>query len=191
MVDISRVQVKWEGPAVIGPSVSTFYTSTDPVDLVSDLRTFFSSIQTLFPNGKVSWIFDAGGAVIDSATGELSGSWAGGTATPLPCASSNAFWSQGVGGRITWETGAFLRGRRTRGATYLVPLNISMLTDSDGTLVGSAITSVASACSALITSHPGLTVWSRPTAAGGDGGTATITSGAMPDRVSWLRSRRT
>lgn len=190
MVDISRVGVQWTGPAVIGPSVSTFYTTGSPAALATALRTFFSSIQTLFPNGKLTWEFDTGGAVIDAATGELSGSWAGGTATPLPVASSNAFWSQGVGGRITWETGSFLRGRRTRGATYLVPLNISMLTDSDGTLVGSAITSVNSACAALVTAHSGLVVWSRPTAAGGDGGTASITSGSMPDRVSWLRSRR-
>lgn len=191
MPEIERVRVQWNGPCVIGPSVSTFYTLGSGASLATALRAFFASIQTLFPNGKLTWIFDSGGAVLDSATGDLVGSWAGGTATPLPVSSSNAFWVEGVGMRVVWETASFSRGRRTRGSTFLVPINVSMLTDSDGTIVGSALTSVASAAATLLTAHPDLIVWSRPTEAGGDGGTATISGVTVPDHVSWLRSRRT
>jgi hypothetical protein len=190
MPDISRVRVNWSGPCVVGPGITTFYTLGSPTALATALRTFFSSVQTMFPNGKLTWTFDSGGAVLDSATGELVGSWGGGTATPLPVASSNAVWANGVGARIRWETSGFLRGRRVRGASFLVPLNISAY-DSDGTVVGVFVTQANTAAAALLTAHPDLIIWSRPTAAGGDGGTTTIDSGAMIDQVSWLRSRRT
>lgn len=191
MVDLNKVTVDWSGPAVVGAGSSTFWTTGDPTDLVSDLRAFFSSIQTLFPNGKLTWTFPTGGPIIESTTGVQHAAWTGGTATPLPCASSNAIWSQGVGGRIAWDTPGFHGGRRTRGATYLVPLNISMMSDSDGTLVGSAVTTVNAACAALVATHPTMQVWTRNSPGAADGGTSTITGGTMRDAVSWLRSRRT
>lgn len=190
MADLSRVRVAWSGSAVVGPGVSTFYTTGDGASLQAALRTFFTAIQTAFPNLKGDWTFPSGGEIIDSATGELTGAWTGGTPATIPWASSNAVWASGVGARVRWETGAFARGRRVRGSTFLVPLNISAY-DADGTIVGVFVTQIQTAANALVAAVPELTVWSRPTAAGGDGGTATVTSAIVPDKVSWLRSRRT
>jgi hypothetical protein len=175
---------------MVGPGVSTFYTSGDGATLLAALKTFFTAVQTTFPNGKVTWQFPSGGEIIDSATGELVGAWSGPAAVDITAASSNATWAQGVGARITWNTAGFLRGRRVRGSTFFVPLNLSMF-DSDGTIVGSILTQYATAAGALVTAVPQITVWSRPTVAGGDGGATPITSGTMADKVSWLRSRRT
>ena len=64
-------------------------------------------------------------------------------------------------------------------------------------LVGSALTYLAAAVSlngavaALMgASSPDQKVWSRPEG-GTPGQSSTVTNGSVPDRVSWLRSRRT
>lgn len=191
MASLSRVRVGWSGVAVTGPGVSTFYTSGDGGDLQAGLHTFFTAIQTCFPNLKGAWEFPAGGEIIESTTGALTGAWSGATPSSVPWAAPNALWMQGVGARIRWDTDGFLRGRRVRGATFLVPLNSSMI-DSDGTILGAYLTTITTAANALITAVPQMSIWSRPTTVGGtDGGSTPVTSAFVPDHVSWLVSRRT
>jgi len=190
MASLSRVRVGWTGAAVVGPGVSTFYTAGDGATLQAALRTFFTAIGGSFPNLKGQWDFPSEGEVIDSATGELTGAWTGATAASIPWSSNNAVWVNGVGTRIVWNTSGFLRGRRVRGSTFLVPLSLATY-DTDGTIAGAVLTQLKAAADALIEDVPELTVFSRPTAAGGNGGSTPVTAASVPDKISWLRSRRT
>jgi len=191
MVDLARVRIPWTGPAVIGPAVSTFYTQGTGAALCSALSAFFSSAQSAFPNGKVTWQFPSGGEVIDSASGHLVGAWSGGPGISLTAASTDATWVSGVGARIVWNTGAVVNGRRVRGSTFMVPLK-GLAYDSDGTIGSTFVSSLQAAATALVTAVPSLTVWSRPPAGAPTGGGASpVTSAQMVDAVSWLRSRRT
>lgn len=175
---------------MVGPGVSTFYTSGDGAALQAALRTYFTAITSAFPNLKVTWDFPSGGEIIDSATGSLVGAWSGATAASIPAVSPNAQWVSGVGLRVVWNTAGFHAGRRTRGTTFMVPVQMSAY-DADGSLTESFRTLISTASATLISSVPTLTIWSRPTLAGGDGGTTPVTSATVPDKVSWLRSRRT
>lgn len=191
MADLARVRVEWTGVAVTGPGVSTFYTSGDGSTLQAALITYFQAIKGEFPNLKGQWRLPADGEIIDSATGDLTGNWTGATQTDVQWNSASALWVAGVGTRAVWNTGGFLRGRRVRGSTFLVPLSLNSY-DSDGTISNPQVASLAAAGNALIASVPTLTVWSRPTESGAaDGGSTPITSCTVPDKVSWLRSRRT
>jgi len=176
---------------MVGPAVSTFYTTGSGSSLATALKTFFTSIQSSFPNSQVAWTFPAGGEVIDSVSGHLVGAWTGGTPSTLLAAAPGTGWASGVGARVVWNTAQVVNFRRVRGSTFLVPLNTSMY-DADGTIVASAISNVQTAAANLLTAHPTMTVWTRPpkgTSFGG--GSSPITSGTCPDHVSWLRSRRT
>jgi hypothetical protein len=196
---LSRVRVGWTGPAVVGPGVSTFYTSSAAgTALATGLYTFFQNVTSAFPNLAITWDIPNHGEVIDDATGELAGSWTGGTARSSIAASPNATWVSGVGARMVWTTGAVTRGRAVRGSTFLVPLQTSAY-ESAGMIVGSFLTLFNAQAALLIAADPQFCVWERPVfdrsgpvpVRTHDGGHAAITSGAVPDRVSWLRSRRT
>lgn len=181
----------WSGVSIVGGGVSTFYTTGDGASLNDDLRAFFGVLAQDMPNLKGAWSFEGAGAIIDSATGDLKGSWSGGSTVSVNFVSSSAVWAAGVGCRMVWDTAGFLRGRRVRGSTFIVPLHLAVY-DTDGTINPSELTSMQNAANNLITSHPELTIWSRPTEPGGtDGGATTVTGARLPDRVSWLRSRRT
>jgi hypothetical protein len=79
-----------------------------------------------------------------------------------------------------------------------VPLQTSAY-ESAGMIVGSFLTLFNAQAALLIAADPQFCVWERPVFDRSgpvpvrihDGGHAAITSGAVPDRVSWLRSRRT
>lgn len=191
MANLDRVRIGWAGPGVVGPGVSTFYfPAGGGAAGQAALKTFFTAIQSAFPNTAITWTFPAGGETINAANGALVGAWSGATPSSLTAAASNPDWLAGVGARIAWNTDAVSRGRRVRGSTFLVPLNGSA-SSSDGTIVNTYVTSLQTAATALVTGADH-TIWSRPSAPGlSDGGSSTVTSATVPDRVSWLRSRRT
>lgn len=189
-MDLDRVRVSWEGPALVGPGVSTFYaTAGNGAALSSALKTFFDAIKGYFPSSKVTWSFPNTGEVIDSATGQATGAWSGGTFQTVAASGAGTSWANGVGARVRWNTGVYHNGRRVRGSTFLVPLQ-SGVYDTDGTLVGSAVTAMQTAAAALVTAVPTMGIHTRPHPGAADGGFATVASAEVPDKVSWLRSRR-
>lgn len=104
-------------------------------------------------------------------------------------------YAAGVGARIRWRTDNFIRGRRVIGTTFVVPVRAGLYEDN-GTLTAPAITAIANAASAFLStaaiSDTPPCVWSRPSAVGAaDGEVGAITTRVVPDQVSWLTSRRT
>jgi hypothetical protein len=189
MAAISRLRCAWTGPGVVGGGLSTFYSEGDPLQLQLALKTFFSgTVMTALPS-TVTITVPASGETLESTTGTLTGGWTAGTAQTTS-GSSSAVYPAGVGCRVVWETAGVTRGRRVRGSTYLVPFAGNMY-DLDGSILNSVRTSLQTAAEQVIVAMgDDMVVFSRPKG-GAPGMIWTVQSAALPDKVSWLRSRRT
>lgn len=191
MATLSRVRIAWVGTTSVGPGVSTFYSSnSDPAAFITALRTWFGAFNGLFPLGTVIK-FPSAGETIESTDGAINGAW---TMTPLADLTGvgGATYAAGVGLRVSWNTAGITRRRRVRGSTFLVPI-ASSLYQNNGTIDDASLALVNGAIPALIAADGGsMRVYSRPSAVGAtDGAAHAVLSGNAPDKVSWLRSRRT
>lgn len=188
MASLARLRVTWSGSPVVGPGVSTFYF--DPADTGAStlVRNFFNAAPLLFPAGLTLTI-PSGGEIITDTTGDLSGTWndpgSGGTVN----GANTGDFAKGVGMQVRWQTGGIVGGRRVVGSTFLCPI-AGAIFDVDGTVDNASITSTQAAANTMIGGAVTFKVWSRPTASRA-GTSNDITSAVVPDRVSWLRSRRT
>lgn len=186
---INRLRVEWSGSAVVGPGLTTFYgTGFTAADMSAAVNDYFQAVRTEVPSG-ITWTTPMGGDVLDEVTGALTGTW--GTGGSFQTSSNGAGgYAAGVGVRHTLQTQSVVNGRRVRGSFFLVPIR-SGLYDNDGSIVNSSLTTIDAAAQALYTAlNTEWVVWSRPTATRA-GSAAEVTGVTTPDRVSWLRSRRT
>lgn len=189
MADISRVRVELTGPAVIGPSVTTLHTTGAPGALMSAWSLLLIAFKPNSPS-TLTWTFPSSGEVIDSTTGLATGTW---TATPPPSivGSDNGSYAAGVGERIVWGTDTFHAGRRIKGSTYIVPLGAGAYA-TDGRLNATMRGTQQTAVNTFVTAMSGaFCILTRRSARNPIGGLAAVTSGTVPNSVSWLRSRRT
>lgn len=188
MPTIARVKVVLGGSAVTGPGVSTFYTTGAGADLSDALQTFYNAIKGGLPTG-LTILVQAEGESFDSATGAPAGTWSGGSSTGLTGGATGSY-AQGVGGRIVWGTNGVTNNRRVRGSTYIVPLGGAYYS-ADGSIDDTfRLSAVQNAINAFRSEvGPAFVIWTRPSDEA-SGVVNSTTSGAMSDRVSWLRSRR-
>jgi hypothetical protein len=176
------------GSAVVGPSVTTFYAQDDVVDWPGKVRAFLEGCAGTLVSGT-TWSVPNGGDIIDPENGKLTGVWTSG-AVPAPVVGASAgTYAQGVGAQVRWRTTGIVAGRRVVGSTFIVPLTSGAF-ETNGTLLAAVVTASNSAAAAYISSTAGAVIWSRPTP-DRVGSQHLITSGFMPDRTSWLRTRRT
>lgn len=186
---INRLRVEWSGNAVTGPGLTTFYgTGFTAADMSAAVQDYFTAVRDLVPAG-VTWTIPQGGDVLDETTGDLTGAWGSGGAFQVS-SSSDRDYAAGVGVRHVLQTATVVGGRRVRGAFFLVPLHV-LAYDADGSIDNTVLTTIDAAAQALYTAlNTEWVVWSRPTATRA-GSAAEVTGVTTPDRVSWLRSRRT
>lgn len=185
MVDIRRVKIEWTAAAG-GSGLSVFYTDSS-VDVTTELQTFFGAIKSRFPSG-VTWSCAGSGDMLESTTGELTGGWSGGTSWTDSGSAGAVSYAAGVGAMVRWNTDGIVGGRRLRGRTFLCPIE-SVNYDSSGTIVTACLTNFQTAANTLETAGK-LIIWHRPTPGGADGVVSQVTSAVVPDRVAWLRTRR-
>lgn len=177
----------WTGTAITGDGLTTFYWDQAATGMSAAVATFFDSIKAYLAIGSTITVPDAGD-LLDDATGELAGSWSDGTTTTVATTGAGGF-AAGVGARVKWSTQGVVNGRRVRGSTFLVPLSSAQY-QSDGTILDATKSVLQTAANTMLAapSSP-LLIWHRPV--GGSGGSSyEATSGEVPDKVSWLRSRR-
>lgn len=186
-----RLRAEWSGTALTGSGVTTFYALDDSPGFPAAAKTFLESFKSNLPTG-VSIVVPNFGDVIDTATGNLTGAWTDGSALAgIGGLNSTQAFAKGVGLQVRWHTNAIVAGRRVVGSTFICPLANSAF-DLAGTLSSSQQTSAQTAAAAYLAAVPGAVIWSRPNAAAGRVGTVALISGStVPDRPSWLRSRRT
>jgi len=155
----------------------------------ANLRTFLSAINATIPSAvsltvqpAATWHDDDG-----TLTAELS--------IPTPPAAVSGTGSGGVsaasGYLVRWFTGAINGGKKVEGRTYFVPVP-TLILQSDGTILDSSRTSVATAANAFAVSTPSPAVNSRarPNNPAAGNQTVAIISATVPDKQVVLRSRR-
>jgi hypothetical protein len=197
MPTINRVRVAWSNfPGA--PGLSTFYLADGTTD-VTAIKTFFTAVGVLIPNGTTFQIPNSGDQ-IDPGTGKLTGTWTGtGGGSFTSTATAGAAFSGSSGAMVRWVTGAVVDGHRLVGRTYLVPL-VGTNYDANGSLSSTAQTTIQNAANALVTSYAqNILVYHKhvdsdpdatPPVAGSPGVTSGITSAIVPDLAVVLRSRR-
>lgn len=186
MVDMRRVPVSWT-TGIGGTGLSVFYT-LDPVDVTTELGTFFNAIKAVFPT-VVTWQIPSSGDMLDAETGILSGGWSGGTAATIAATGGAGVYVAGTGAMVRWNTNSVLAGRRLRGRTFLCPL-LSSAFDANGTLNDANVTTMQTAANTLVAAGK-IRIWSRPQPPSRPGFTSPVLSGLVQDRVTSLRTRRT
>lgn len=184
-MSLARYRVVWTGGPG-GQGVSTFHGEPADGSALADIQTFFDSIKGLFP-AALSWSFPSTGDTIDLATGQIDGSWTTTTQTGVVGTSTNSPWAAGVGAAVRWETGVVHNGRRVRGRTFLTGL-VGSAYGPDGTIRDADLVTIQNAAT-LLAANAGLVVFYGAGANGN--GAAPIISAVVPDRVSWLTTRRT
>lgn len=188
MPNIARVQVSWNGTPVVGGGLSTFYFNEAATGFVADVVTFFDAIKGVFPQ-LLSWTIPGNGDLLDVASGQLTGTWAETGGSTVNCTGVGDY-PQGVGARVRWATNGITNGRRVRGSTYLAPLLNGQFQGSNG-LAEAARSLFANSGNVLVAAQSGdFLIYTQPKP-GVAGKTQIVTSADCPDKVSWLRSRRT
>lgn len=184
---MKRIKVEWSGTGVDGPGLTVlhFNASQSVNATVNAVNAFFAAAAVAVPVGTTIRV-PGGGDNIDPATGELTSTWGGSGSTAHEGDSETSF-AAGVGLRIVWTTGVIRGGRRVRGSTFIVPIGVGHY-DEDGTLQNDTVTTFNTLAGNL--ANAGLVVWSRPRP-GLAGAEVGVASAIVPDKVSWLRSRRT
>lgn len=187
---MERLRVTWTGATVVGPGLSTFYGDEGEGGLdPDDFLAFFDTIKALLPSGTTITV-PSGGDLLSPTTGTLGGAWEKPGTGGVVVGTANDVFAGGVGARAVWRTVGVVAGRRVMGATFLAPLRAGAY-QADGTINGTDLGTLDGAAAALASAAgPGFVIWSRP-APGRVGSMHPVISGSVPDKVSWLRSRRT
>jgi hypothetical protein len=185
---MERLRVTWT-TGVGGTGLSTFYFEDGTAaDGSSAVGSFFAALQPFIP-AAVSISVPATGDVFDSATGELTGVWSGGTSSTTTGTSTTTNYAAGTGMYVRWVTAGVVAGRKVQGRTFLAPLANGQY-DSQGSIVDATVSTMQAAAAALIADTGNvLQIWSRPrtTLAGT---VHAVTSAVAMDKVTSLRSRR-
>lgn len=192
MTTIARMRFGFSGPPVVGPGVATFYSSNlAPGAFATAVGSFFAACSGLFPTG-LQITEPAGGELIEDSDGSLQGVWSRTPAAPITGGGGAGAFAAGVGLRVVWLTNGVRNNRRVRGSTFMVPCMASTY-QSDGSIADSNIALVRTAALVLTAADSGsMRIWSRPSSAGAsDGSSSAVYSAQVPDKVTWLRSRRT
>ena len=188
MTQLSRVPITWSGGPVVGGGFTVLHCSVgDEHSLMTAFRTFLNGVTGNFPT-TLTWSFPPAGPIINQETGELEGSWSDGAAPASLSGLSANTWVNGVGLRVKWTTGFFHNGHQIVGASFMVPLQINAY-EGSGNIVATNLTQFQTAGNTFAGTLA-LRIWSRGRTTG-DGVSAPVSGCVVPDKVSWLRGRRT
>lgn len=188
MATLSRIVIPWSGTAVVGGGVSVIHcVPGDEHALMTAFRAFLVTTQGNFPTA-LTWSFPSAGSTIEAATNETNGAWADGAPPANISGLSANTWVNGVGIRVKWTTSTFVGGHRVVGSTFFVPLQINAY-EGAGNIVAVNLGQFQSAAATLAATTL-LRIYHRPKV-GGDGSFHSCTGADVPDKVSWLRGRRT
>lgn len=191
MANIWRLRAEWSGSGVVGPGVTSIYTTPAAVGQADDLETFFNAIKANIPS-SVTITIPSNGDILEDTTGELIGTWSEPGTGGVVVGTFAGDFARGVGAKVNWLTDGIYRGRRVKGRTFIVPIGAGLF-GLDGLLDPATQTALQTAASAFHTAVPEQVIWSRPndTAPATAGKSSAVIAAQVPNTVTWLRSRRT
>lgn len=188
MANLARVRTTWTGGAVSGPGVSTFFVDEAASGFLTAFDVFWDSLKYVLVAGLSLQTLNSG-ELIDVATGGITGTWTDGVTSNISTSGTGGY-ALGVGARIVWSTTGITGSRIVKGSTFMVPLTAAQY-DGDGTIVPATLGTITGAAATLATAlGSDFKIYSRPIP-GRAGSAHSVVSSAVPDKVSWLRSRRT
>ena len=182
------MRVTWVGSAVVGGGVSTFYSTVPTSGFATAVAAFYTSIAALVPT-TLTWTIPHSGDTIQDDNGQLAGTWSEAGADSTVVSTLAGAFPNGVGARVVWRTSGIRDGRRVNGSTFIVPLASGSF-QSDGTLTDANVTTIRNAANTLLGAVP-MRIFSKPHKGTSDGLSSAVIGVTVPDKVSWLRSRRT
>jgi hypothetical protein len=200
MASMYRVRSLWTGFSGAPGYTNMYFGTTDPLLAgaslaVSDVRAFWQSIVSLFPD-DVQINVEANVQVVDDATGLIENEL---SATPVSSVNGSATtgYAAPVGASIEWRTAAYVNGRRVKGRTYVVPI-LGGSFETDGTLGPTQLGLLQTSAAAFIAAASNFVVWHRPREASAGpppvsasaGSLHLVTAASVSDRAAVLRSRR-
>lgn len=189
MARLKRHRVIWSGSAVVGGGLSTFYVKPDSsVGEADAIHDYFETLKSAFSTA-VTITVPSSGDILEDSTGVLVGTWSEPGTGGVTVGTSAENFVMGAGCRVKWQTGGIHDGHRVNGATFLAPIQISSFAGT-GALADPFVAVVQTASDDLIAAVDSLAIWSRPKT-GVAGASFDVASAIVPDKVSWLRSRRT
>lgn len=178
---IKQMHIRWTGLPT-GEGISTFYCDNDTDVITPQLRTFFAALATSLP-GAITLKFPAGGNVIDADDGSVAGVWAV-TAPSDVSGSGGSVYAAPCGGVVNWHSGIYAGGREVKGKTFLVPL-APVCFDGSGGVAAATRTAIGNAAATLISSAPGMRLFSRFTNT-----TASVASANVSATIAVLNTRK-
>ena len=191
--------VAWTGQGAVGGGVSVLhFGSTSMAGNPAAVLAFFNSIKNFFTSDTV-WTVPSSGDVIDDETGLLISSWASPGGGTVAGAATGHNYAEAVGLRIKWDTATVLGGHHLVGSTFLTSFN-AVEYQNDGTVQDGTVAAVQAAGTTLIGAATNFRIWMRPRKAdpthvppiaARGGGSANVVTAIVPDKISWLKSRRT
>lgn len=189
MASLNRVRCEWTGSGVVGPAVTTFYFASTATGFSADLQTFFQAVKALITDDMTVTVPNTGDIIADS-NGDLQGVWTDSGGSTTTGTNAGAYVAA-TGIRIKWVTGGIFHGRRVIGSTFLTGC-VGGTFEADGTPQASSVSTVLTAASALIAAQtPDMVIWSRPSPkSAADGESNAVVGALVPDKATWLRSRR-
>lgn len=199
MVQMAKVTINWTGfPG--GPGYSNLYfrdisgpASIDQIvvdDAVDKVEAWIQYWRNRLPTAVKTGV-DPTVEIVESATGELQGFMTASVSAPAAGLGVASF-SAPSGACVSWYTSTVRNGRRMRGRTFIVPLDIQSY-EPDGTLLDIIVSATPAVNDAMIaTGTPAnLGIWARPSGPGAnDGQWALVTAARLNDRPAMLTSRR-
>lgn len=197
-MSIGVIKSLWSG-AASGSGITRFvvgYDESDPgrnaAAALTAVGGFWQAVKGSMPPGYTVKVHDEID-ILNPSTGDLVGTDTGGGTGQTHVGIATGNFAAGVGLRIVWKTSGIVGNRKVKGSTFIVPL-VAGCYDTDGSLIPGTVTTMATASGTLLTNLAAakmpLHVWSRPVA-GRPGQSSVVTGGTVPDKISWLRSRRT
>jgi hypothetical protein len=186
MTSLERVKITWTGMPG-GPGVTQLY-ATSAAGARTALQAWVSAWKYLVPDNTTLTI-EGQGDIVDSATGQITGTWTDGANIALQGTGSSGQYFAAGGACVSWATNGVVAGRRVKGRTFLVPL--TSLAYAGSALVATTVSAIQGATDTMLASGNVWWILHRPTTKGGsDGAAFQITGGTVKNHQAILSSRR-
>jgi len=201
MPSIRKLVVTLNGGPITGPAVNVTYWADGATTGPAAMSAFWAAAATFMPSG-ITIEVPGTGDTVDEGSSQIDGTWVASGGSTITTSGGTDPFPAGVGGRTSYFSDGIVDGRRVRGSIFVVPI-IGTSYQADGTLS----TTIKNALNTMATTLAGVTgfgVYTRHRPAGPadpthplgnpperDGSFHDVLAGVAPDKVSWLRSRRT
>lgn len=189
MANIREVIVDWT--TLSGPGkVSVFHFAAPTVSVATQRAALGTMLMIIDSNlvEETEWSIRTEGRILESTTGELTGSWTDATVREGAGGASGNSVTDPTQVLLRWRTGQIRNGRFLIGRTFIPGLNEGYTTG--GNIAPGILTTWGAAMSTFVGSASGFGVWGKPSGTAGAGVFHEATGSQVWSEAAVLRRRR-